>query len=226
MPDGQSLAMIMASWPAPEESRIGCVAALGDGLSHGVDDIRVEGHRRVLLVGLGLEIDVATGGDLAQARQQRLLARRRTASDGLRRSMLNSTQPGITFGRAGQGLDAADRGDEVGRGGGEVLDGEDHLAGGRERVAARAHRHGPGVTGKAAHGDQEAHGAVDGGDGGQRQSLVVEHGALLDVQLQVGGDHRPSCARMRGRLWRRRRPQPSASRTVMPSPSFGRTGPA
>ena len=72
------------------------------------------------------------------------------------------------------------------------LDEEHHLGGGGERVLARAHRHGPRVTGETRDAHVEARAAGDRGDDADRQSLVQQHGTLLDVRFDVGDDVLPA----------------------------------
>ena len=188
MPDGHSLAIIMASWPAPEESSHDLQAAGGDRLAHGRGDAGIERGGRHLLVDARLQLDAAAHGDVAQQRQQLAL---RAVAHGVGRAAHVDRElhaAGDDVGRARPGVDAADGGDQVGVRGAEALDAHDHLGGGRQRIAAKAHRHRAGVAGEPAHRDDQADGAVDGRDGRARVALVVEHRPLLDVQLQIGGD--------------------------------------
>ena len=83
MPDGQCLAMMPASWPAPEGSRKRLLAAGGDGLADGLDDAGVEGDGRVLLEGIDVDADAAPLGDPAQVGQQRRVG---AVADGVGRA--------------------------------------------------------------------------------------------------------------------------------------------
>ena len=69
---------------------------------------------------------------------------------------------------------------------GVALDFDDPLRGGGERVVAkRAHRRGAGVVGLA--GEDELHAGLsgDGVDHAERAGFAFEHGALLDVELEI-----------------------------------------
>ena len=67
MPDGQCLAMMPASWPAPEESRKGSWPQAAMASLDGLDDAGIERDGRVLLEGIDVDADVAPLGDLGAA---------------------------------------------------------------------------------------------------------------------------------------------------------------
>ena len=70
---------------------------------------------------------------------------------------------------------------------GDVPQLERELGGAGERVAPRVHRRRPGVRGLALPRDEVTLDAERPQDDAERKVQRLEHGALLDVQLEVGG---------------------------------------
>jgi hypothetical protein len=68
------------------------------------------------------------------------------------------------------------------------LDVERHLRRRRQRVAARAHRHRAGVPGEPGDARGDARRARDRRHDAEREPAVEQHGTLLDVDLDEGGD--------------------------------------
>ena len=79
----------------------------------------------------------------------------------------------------------SDRGDDAGGRARRRLHGQDQLGGGAQGVAPVLHRDGPGVPGRTHEPDRDPALPRDGGDDPDRQVEPLEHGPLLDVDLDV-----------------------------------------
>ena len=85
--------------------------------------------------------------------------------------------------------------------GGEPLDGEGNLGRPRERVTAEAHRGRPGMIRLPLDACKEPVDADDARHHAYRDPCLLEHRALLDVQLDIAVQVvRPACPSQRGRL--------------------------
>ena len=89
---------------------------------------------------------------------------------------------------AGEGLEAADRADDVVLGAAEPLDGEGTFARPEERVAAHVVGGSAGVPGLPFDREQKAARTGDRGDDGERLASTVELGALFDMRFEVSDE--------------------------------------
>ena len=69
-----------------------------------------------------------------------------------------------------------------------LFDHADHLRGSGSRVVAQRHRHRAGMAGDAAHGHTPARKARDGADHPNRQVLMQQHRALLDMDFDIADE--------------------------------------
>ena len=107
----------------------------------------------------------------------------RTGSVVARRSRLNRQRPGTTLIDPAGTCSCPTVPTASGTIGGAALDVQHQLGHRGGGVAAPVHRRRAGVAGHAGHLADVAHAAVDGSDHAQRQVQLVEHRALLDVNL-------------------------------------------
>ena len=95
--------------------------------------------------------------------------------------------------RPRHGLDPADRGDLASRHGvRDLVDGEDEVGGGDERVAALGHGGRPGVVLHARHGHGPATDADNALDDADLDAVGFQERALLDVHLEEARDAAPA----------------------------------
>ena len=96
------------------------------------------------------------------------------------------TSPGITFGAAGMGRDAANRRDLATRKlGDDAMDRVDEPAGGQHRVVTLAHGRGARVVRAASDGHVPAFDADDAFDDPDVDGALVQDRSLLDMKLEV-----------------------------------------
>ena len=133
---------------------------------------------------------------------------------------------------AGRHAHRPGRGARVGAPRGVVAEGDGAAGGGDERVAPVVHRRGAGVRVGAGEAQPVALDAEAAEHDAERQAEPLQHRALLDVQLEVGGGagraargpRRRGRGRRRGR--RARRAATTPSRSVRPRTASGSSVPA
>src|SRR6266536_2586553 len=111
--------------------------------------------------------------------------------EGARLDLRTQCRPGVVRHRPRLELELPDGGDGAFDPGGDLLDANDVLRGGDERIAPDGHRHRPGVPGLALEDALAAGQAGDPGDEPERHSGALEHRALRGA---VPGPVRPDPA--------------------------------
>ena len=218
MPAGQSAPIDHRIVPRPRRQQPGRDAERFDRLRQSRHDVLIadEGARLVRL-GDG-RAHAARSGDRIDARRE--VGERGRAARVVRRAKVDGKLHVARndVGRARPDFEAPDGGDEMGLGAGARFDGERHLGGRRQGVAAEVHRRRPGVARDAVDADLEPRCAVDGGDDAERQPFSFQDRALLDMRLDEGCDicRADRCAPCPDR----RRRRLSASRIVTPFASL------
>ena len=154
----------------------------------GVLERRIERHGLLAVRLPQLEPELLLGGDALQ----------RLAHEGLQpRESLGGRRADVDrqLGRAGDDVEPARlRADDADVRGHVVAaarllaEREDDARRARERVAAQLHRGRPGVVGLAGEAHAEAEHPGDRGDDAEVDATALEHGPLLDVQLEVGAE--------------------------------------
>ena len=189
MPAGQIWPMIIVSWPAPEGRWNGLVAdrhsrRVEAGDDAGIADIgrRLVGLRERQAERCGAWRSAAATATMSET------ARRRHSSRGARMSIENRTRPGITLTAPGSASSRPTVATRSCSSRAARLDREDHFGARGERVLPQRHRHRAGMAGEALDGRGEAGRAIDRADRADRETLGLQHRALLDMQFDEGVD--------------------------------------
>ncbi len=85
----------------------------------------------------------------------------------------------------------------VGASAAAALHRQDDLSGGSGRIMTQAHRHRTGVPGLSGDRHPEPTAARYCGDDAERQTFLQQHGPLLDMHLQIGGEVLAAAAQAR-----------------------------
>src|SRR5581483_5065838 len=184
MPTSAMSIMAMPSWPAPlgnsntrkpSAAMASAICAFSQGAQGAVlmGDVDLQGKLASPGDGFDLPDDVGNGAPAVHVG-------RRAHVDGEGDLARND------IGRAGPGIDIADRADQTGLiGTAKLLDRADAFGCARECIVPQPHRYGAGMSGHSGQPRRKPRRAGNRGDHAYGEILLLEHRALFDMQFDI-----------------------------------------